>query len=292
MQQLTIYLTVAFATLGCAFSADAQVVPNRDSADYYFRRGNGVDEWLDRSTDELRRQAIADYTKSITFDSTHYWSYRRRGDCYRLSGDYTSALADYDRALAIKRRNEEEDANYMRFNCFDMCLRLARWREAEAHCSVLLANPHICRDTATTSNRSAPWLAWSTTGLNCRTIWLHRAEARAKLGQYAIARQDYLVYQRQTLIELAVEEKFLAENQAPPALYWRRAIPTSKKERAKTPTSLTKLSPRQPLPRHLRAEVLARHQKMLVWQRARVGKLRTESETAVAKVIELDKLLH
>lgn len=288
MKHLVTYFTVAFTAFGCAFPAGAQVVQNRDSADYYFQRGKEFEGWLDMSDADVRKQTLANYTKSIAFDSTHYRAYLERGECYRLLKDYSSALADYDRAVVLESRSGTEGDASLRFKCLDLCLRLARWREAEAHCSVLLANPHACRDTAS----AGPWLDWDATGLNCRTIWLDRAEARAKLGQLATARQDYLVYQRQTLAELAVEERFLVENQAPPALYWRRTIPTSKKERAKTPTSLTKLSPRQPLPSHLRAEVLARHQKMLARQWARVTKLRTESEAAAAKVAELDKLLH
>jgi hypothetical protein len=284
-------LAVLFAACGWAFSAAAQVVPNRDSADYYFQRGNGSDDWPDMSDASIRKRSIVDYTKSIAFDSSRYQAYRNRGDCYQFLKDYTAALADYDRALLFEHKNGKEDASSVRFNCLNMCLRLARWSEAEAHCSALLTNPLICADTASNGDRHDTWQAWGETVLSCRTIWLHRAEARAKLGQYAIARQDYLVYRRQILVELTVEERILAKISPRATHYWYRAVPT-KTGTSKTQVSPAKLTPLKQLPKHLQDEVLAAHKRYLAQQRKWVAKLRAESEAAAIKITELDKLLH
>jgi tetratricopeptide (TPR) repeat protein len=199
MKYLAPYLTVTFAAFGCAFSASAQVVQNRDSAEAYFQRGANFYEDHRAPTprmDMLRRMAMANYSKSIAFDSSYYWSYRNRGYCYQNFGEYGLALADYNRAVLAGERSNEADAAHVHFNCIEMCLKLERWQEAETHCSMLLANTHIC------ANASDDF---------CQNVWLHRAEARVHLKKYSEARRDYLVYQTQIDAELATEAKKLAD---------------------------------------------------------------------------------
>jgi len=310
MKYFVAFLAVLFSACGGAFSAVAQVVPNRDSAAYYFKQGNFYkyeveDNWAEDTSDavslshlskiEARKQAIACYTKSIAFDSSYYWSYHNRGSCYQFAGAYASALADYNRAVLCKNKQGEELGAYdasVRFDCIDMCFRLALWSEAEAHCSVILVDPRSCADTTCTYCYTTD-REWPERRPDCHYIWLRRADARAKQGQYAPARRDYLIYQRQILRELAVEEDFLVKSQVPLALYRVRKVkvPPSKNLAQRQASPLT-LTIREPLPKRLQAEVLARHHKSLVWQRTRVNKVRAESEAVAAKITELDKLLH
>jgi len=259
MQRLITPLIVVFVTLGCAFSTTAQVVPNRDSAEHYFRRGNELHKYEVYAD----KQAIANYSKSIAFDSSQYWAYRNRGDCYRNLEDYTSALSDYSRAVATEGN---APASSVRFDCINMCFRLALWSEAAAHCSALLANPLICADT--TDIFWHPTACVDTGSIAWRILRLQRAEARVKLGQYTTARQDYLAYQWRILAEIATAEQFLAK--IPHASYLRGKYPALEAKR---------------LPRRRRAEVLAR-------QRAAIARLKAKSEAVAAKVAELDKLLH
>lgn len=179
----------------------AQITPNRDSADYYFQRGASFYEDRRRpvaSQNAGRRWAMKNYAKSIAFDSSYYWSYRNLGYCYQNFKEYELALANYNWAVLAGGRSGEADAAFVRYDCLDMCFQLAKWAEAEAHCSALLADPHLCTDTPATS---------------CRSVWLSRAEARVKLKKFAEAKQDYLTYQQQTANELAVARQELAAAQ-------------------------------------------------------------------------------
>lgn len=259
MRFLTAFI-LCCSLLTCAVSASAQIAPDRDSAEHYFRRGNELHKYEVYAD----KQAIANYTKSIAFDSSQYWAYRNRGDCYQNSGDYSSALADYNRAIATEGATP---ASAVRFDCISMCSRLALWSEAEAHYSALLANPLICADT--TDIFWHPTACVDTGSIAWRILWLQRAETRVKLGQYATARQDYLVYQQRIFAELVVEERLLTK--IPHALYIRGKHPASRKAKR--------------LPRHIRAEMLTR-------QQAAIARLRSKSEAVSAKIAQLDKLLH
>ena len=259
MRYSIVFLAVVFAACCWAFSATAQVVPNRDSAEHYLRRGNELHKYEIYAD----KQAITNYTKSIAFDSSQYWAYRNRGDCYQNLGDYTSALADYNRAVAVEG---DVPASSVHFDCIDMCSRLALWSEVTTHCSALLANPLICADT--TDIFWHPTACVDTNRIAWRILRLQRAEACAKLGQYAAARQDYLAYQWRILVEIATAEQSLAKT--PHASYLRGKYPVLKAKR---------------LPRRRRAEVMTR-------QQAAIARLRAKSEAVAAKVAELDKLLH
>jgi tetratricopeptide (TPR) repeat protein len=167
------FLVVIFAACGWAFSATAQVVPNRDSAAYYFRRGAsfyGVPGANKAVVDSGRRRAIADYSKSIAFDSSYCWAYRNRGYCHQNAGEYELALADYERAIRIGRRPGNENLDYLHSRCTVMCMYY-------------------------------------------HSAWRYRAEIRVKLQKYTTARQDYSIYQQQTAAELLTEEKNLLEIQ-------------------------------------------------------------------------------
>jgi tetratricopeptide (TPR) repeat protein len=258
MRSLTAFL-LCCSLLTCAVSASAQIAPDRDSAEHYFRRGNELHKYEVYAD----KEAIANYTKSIVFDSTQYWAYRNRGDCYQNLGDYTSALADYNRAVATEGA---APASSVRFDCIDLCSRLALWSEVATHCSALLANPLICADT--TDIYWYPTACVDTSSIAWRILRLQRAEARVKLGQYAAARQDYLAYQRRILAELAVEERFLAK--IPHASYLHGKYPALKIKR---------------IPRRRRAEVIARQQET-------IARLRAKNAAVAAEVAELDKLLH
>jgi tetratricopeptide (TPR) repeat protein len=259
MRFLTAFL-LCYSLLTYAVSASAQITPNRDSAEHYFRRGNELHKYEVYAN----KEAIANYTKSIAFDSSQYWAYRNRGDCYQNLEDYPSALADYNRAIAAEGA---ASASSVRFACINLCSRLTLWSEVAAHCSALLANPLICADT--TDTYWHPTACVDTGSITWRILRLQRAEACVKLGQYAAARQDYLAYQRRILAELAVEERFLAK--IPHASYVHGKYPALRKAKR--------------LPRHVRA-------KMLTQQQTAIARLRAKSEAVAAKVAELYKLLH
>jgi tetratricopeptide (TPR) repeat protein len=253
------FFALLFAACGGISSATAQVAPNRDSAAYYFRRANEIHKYQVYGD----KQAIINYTKSIAFDSSQYWAYRNRGDCYQNLKDYALALADYDRTVAIEGA---APASSVRFECIDMCSQLALWSEAAAHCSVLLANPLICADTAEIFWH--PTACVDTNSIAWRILWLQRAEARVKLKQYAAARQDYLTYQQRILAELAAQERFLAR--IPYVMYVSGKYPASRKAKR--------------LPKRLLAEALAR-------QQATIARLKKKSDAVAAKVADLNKLL-
>lgn len=155
---------------------------------------------------------MRNYTKSIAFDSTFYWSYRNRGYCHEKFGEIERALSDYNHAVQAGERSGEADAAHVHFNCLSLCLRLQRWAAAEAHCSALLTNPHICV---------------SETDTYCRSIWLHRADARVNLKKYPEAKRDYTTYQQRTAVELAVAQQQLARTKAK-----EKSLHLSKEERA------------------------------------------------------------
>jgi tetratricopeptide (TPR) repeat protein len=261
MKHLLAYFTVIFTAFGYAFSANAQVVQNRDSAEAYFQRGANFYEDHRAPTPRmaaLRRMAMANYSKSIAFDSRYYWSYRNLGYCHQNFGDYELALDAYNRAVLAGSRSNEADAAFVHFNCIEMCQRLKKWTEAEAHCSALLANPHICA------------------GTYCRGTLLDRAEARVQLKKYAEAKQDYLAYQQQTAAELAVARQELATAQQKLA----RATPQpkhrhlSKRERARLEDGWGELS-----------------QKSSDKEPTQVETLEQESQVAMSKLVELEKLM-
>jgi tetratricopeptide (TPR) repeat protein len=261
LKRLATYFFLVFALSLRFLSASAQERLNRDSADYYFQRGASFYE--DHSgrvpkarLDTWRRSAMSNYTKSIAFDSTFYWSYRNRGYCHEKFGEVELALADYNHAVQAGERSGEADAAHVHFNCLSLCLRLQRWAEAEAHCSAVLTNPHLCA---------------SETDTYCRSIWLHRADARVNLKKYPEAKRDYVSYQQQTAAELAVAQQQLAleQQQLARTKAKEKALHLSKEERA----SLAEWGEgpkKQPPP---------------------VEKLVQENQVVTAKLAELEKLM-
>ena len=101
------------------------------------------------------------------------------------------------------------------------------------------------------------------------SAWRHRAEVRVILQQYRAARQDYLVYQRQTLAELLTEEKNLLAMQQ---------------------QAITKHNLRQ-LPKRDRARALAHYQEVLAEQAATIDKLHMDSTAVADRINELEKLI-
>lgn len=252
-----LYVAYCFFWLLWATPSRAQVVPNRDSAEYYFQRGASFYEdrrqpiaWRSAG----RRWAMKNYTKSIAFDSSYYWSYRNLGYCYQNFGEYELALANYNRAVLAGNRSGEADAAHVHFDCIEICLRLEKWQEAEVHCSSLLANTHLC------TNASDDF---------CQNVWLNRAKARVHLKKYAEARQDYLVYQAQIEAELAAEAKKLAD---------------TREEFA-----------RQAMPKHLtkseQAMFIRGRDKYLKEQEATVNTLKSKSTTTTHELANLTELL-
>jgi tetratricopeptide (TPR) repeat protein len=245
-------LAVLFAACGWAFSAAAQVVPNRDSAEYYFQQGAsfyvvpGVNIAV---MDSGRSHAIAAFSKAIAFDSSYYWAYRNRGYCYQQAGRDELSLADYEQAMQVGRYPGNENLDYLHSRCIILCINMKRWVAAEAHCSAFLAMPGY-------------------NSLYYHSAWRHRAEVRIILQQYRAARQDYLVYQRQTLAELLTgENNLLAMQQA-----------------------ITKHNLKQ-LPKSGRARALARYQEVLAEQAATIDKLRMDSAAVAVRINELEKLI-
>jgi len=208
---------VSCALLVGSRAARAQAGAKRDSAEYYFQLGATCYEDHSGRIPQAqlavrRRRAMNNYTQSIAFDSSYYWSYRNRGYCHETFGEYALALADYTHAVQAGERSHEADAAHVRFDCLRLCLHLQKWAEAEAHCSALLRNTHLCR---------------SQTDAFCRSLWQHRTEARMQLNRYAEARQDYVIYQQLTAAELAAEHQKLIRTGVA-----KKAPHLSKRERA------------------------------------------------------------
>ena len=55
---------------------------------------------------------MANYTKSIAFDSSFYWSYRNLGYCHQNFGEYELALANYNQAVLAGSQSGEVDAAF------------------------------------------------------------------------------------------------------------------------------------------------------------------------------------
>ncbi|MGI4872927.1 MAG: tetratricopeptide repeat protein [Janthinobacterium lividum] len=205
---LKIIVSITILVAAYATPATAQKKAARGLAEYYFKRGASFYV----GDNVARKQAIVNYTKSVAFDSSYYWSYRNRGYCYQNLGKYALALADYNRAIRLSKRAGDSEEGNLYPRCALVCTRLKKWAAAETYYSAFLNTPGY--DSA-----------------NYRSAWRGRAEARSQLKKYADARQDYLVYYRQLGSELLPQEKELADDRARVA---REGIPPglSEEERA------------------------------------------------------------
>jgi tetratricopeptide (TPR) repeat protein len=80
--------------LVCTFVLAAGIVW-AETAEQWYDMGSSYHDWGNCE------KAIECYTKSIAIDPNYALSYESRGNCYNLTGKYTEALSDLNKALEI-----------------------------------------------------------------------------------------------------------------------------------------------------------------------------------------------
>jgi tetratricopeptide (TPR) repeat protein len=67
-----------------------------DTADAWFVRGLVANS---------AAEAVRCFDRALELDAGHYWAFSYRGAMYRLLGNYPAAIADYERAIAVRPRS-------------------------------------------------------------------------------------------------------------------------------------------------------------------------------------------
>ena len=77
------------------FSKIFEIIPEKYESYYFSERAALYGEM------GMHDKAIADFTKSISLDSTSAYDFGYRGDEFRLLGNYAAAIADFDKAIEL-----------------------------------------------------------------------------------------------------------------------------------------------------------------------------------------------